>query len=82
MNFGYSCADSIGGIVLVTAHNLQYAVLAVWYGIESYHLVSHWNREKSLNHLVPLVDGFIVEVCPMEIKILIEYTVRTRIGKV
>ena len=41
--------------------------------------MSHGNGQKFRSHALPVIDGFIVEICPVEIKVRIELSFRPRV---
>ena len=69
-------------IVLIATHYFQYSIGVVGNRIETYQLVSHRDREKTVGYFVPFVYGFVVKVTPVEKIIGIEFAVRAWIGKV
>ena len=71
-----------GSIVLVTTHDLQNTVGIISNSIEANELVCHGNGQQPLCNVFPVVQRFIVDICPVEIVILIEPSIRAGIGEV
>jgi len=44
--------------------------------------VSHGNGEKGVGNIFPVVDWFVVEVCPVEVEVFIECAVGSGVGKI
>ena len=72
----------VGGVILIGAHDLQNAVCIVGHRIEADELMRHWDRQQRGGQYLPVVDPFIVEICPVEIEIRIETTVWAGVCKV
>ena len=58
--------DGRGSVVLVAAHDLERSILVVGNRVEAYELVGHGDGEQVSHHVVPVINGLVVEVCPVE----------------
>ena len=74
--------DACSGIILVAAHHLERVILRIRNRIKADECVCHWDVQELCDDILPIVDGFVIEIRPMEVERLVEYAVRSGIGEV
>ena len=82
IDLGDPVRDGVGGVVLVAPHDLEDAVGVIGHGVEADELVGHGDGEEGRSDPLPMVDGFVVEVGPMEVVVRIEDAVGSRVREV
>ena len=78
----YHIGDSTGCVVLIASHHLQNTVSIIGNSIEPDELVRHRNGQQRGGDRFPIIDRFVVKICPMEIVIRVEFPIGTGVSKI
>lgn len=82
LGLGNLICDGIGGVILITPQNLEFAVPIVGDGIKSNEHMRHRNREKFFDDFSPFIYRIIVEIGPVKEKFSIKFLSISWIGKI
>jgi hypothetical protein len=82
LGFGNLICYRIGGVILITPQNLEFAVPIVGDGIKSNEHMRHRNREEFFDDFSPFIYRIIIEISPVKEKFSIKLFSISRIGKI
>ena len=82
LGLGNLICDGIGGIILITSQNFQFAIAIVGDGIKSNEHMRHRNREEFFDDFSPFIYRIIIEISPVKEKFSIKFLSISWIGKI